>query len=55
MDRTTSAKSTVTCLYSAGSALGVSGEPQASQKRAPGRGWEPHTWHTDAAAITPRP
>src|SRR3569833_1423247 len=43
LERTTSAKRTVACLYSAGVSLSVSGEPQESQNRAPSRGWAPHT------------
>ena len=38
IDRTTSANSTVTCLYSAASGVAASCDPHASQNRAPSRG-----------------
>src|SRR3954465_14730818 len=42
---TTSANSTVTCLYSAWVSMAATGEPQASQNRAPPRGWAPQVPH----------
>ena len=49
---TTSANSTVTCLYSAASADAMSGDPHASQNRAPSCGTAPHDWHAAGAAVT---
>jgi hypothetical protein len=51
IERTTSAKSTVTCLYSAGGWVDSIGAPQASQNRAPARGSHPHVRHVTAAVI----
>src|SRR6476469_424325 len=51
IERTTSAKSTVTCLYSASLPSINSGEPHASQKRASARGSAPHV-PQDAATVT---
>ena len=48
---TTSANSTVTCLYSAAVAVATVGLPQTSQNRAPSRGSLPHAWHAVAAVI----
>src|SRR5262245_48035 len=53
IDPTTSANSTVTCLYSAVTALAVIGEPHASQKRASWRASRPHAGQAVAAlAVT---
>jgi hypothetical protein len=48
---TTSANSTVTCLYSAWVSCAVTGAPQPSQNRAPARNSVPHVWHAVAAVI----
>ena len=52
VDRTTSANSTVTCLYSAASTAATSCDPHVSQNRAPSRGTAPHDRHTADAAVT---
>ena len=52
IERTTSANSTVTCLYSAASTDATSVAPHASQNRAPSRGAAPHDRHTAGAAVT---
>src|SRR6476660_7324670 len=43
---TTSANSTVTCLYSAAASDGPIGDPQPWQKRAFSSGWVPQVEHT---------
>src|SRR6201996_7331497 len=50
---TTSANSTVTCLYSAWMSCPMTGAPQPSQNRAPSRGSVPHVRHAVAAVIRP--
>lgn len=50
MERTTSANSTVTCLYSAGVGS-ATGAPQMSQNRAPGRGSPPHARQASCVVI----
>src|SRR5882757_4627029 len=52
IERTTSANSTVTCLYSAAATEATSAAPQPSQNRAPSRGAAPHDRHTAGAAVT---
>jgi hypothetical protein len=52
---TTSAKRTVTCLYSAWVSCSVTGAPQPSQNRAPSRGSVPHVRQAVAAVIAPFP
>jgi hypothetical protein len=52
IERTTSANSTVTCLYSAASTEGSSGDPHASQNRAPSCGTAPHDRQTSLAGVT---
>src|SRR5215208_647410 len=51
IERTTSANSTVTCLYSAAS-TDTSCDPHASQNRAPSWGVAPHDRHIAGAAVT---
>src|SRR3954451_9079978 len=51
IERTTSANSTVTCLYSAAS-TDTSCDPHASQNRAPSWGVAPHDRHPAGAALT---
>ena len=51
---TTSANSTVTCLYSADVAAGVIGEPHLLQNRESGGSSVPHDPHTKAAAVMSR-
>jgi TrwC relaxase len=51
MDCTTSANSTVTCLYSAWVSCSVTGAPQPSQNRAPSRSSMPQVRHAVAAVI----
>src|SRR3954447_4167816 len=51
IERTTSANSTVTCLYSAAS-TDTSCDPHASQNLAPSWGVAPHDRHTAGAAVT---
>jgi hypothetical protein len=48
---TTSANSTVTCLYSAGLVSGLIGEPQEWQNRASSSGSVPHVPHVVAVVI----
>src|SRR5271156_3521041 len=50
---TTSAKRTVTCLYSAWVSASLSGEPQLWQKRAFSRGSVPHVRHAATVVIRP--
>ena len=50
---TTSANSTVTCLYSAWVSGSDIGEPQLPQNRAPSRGSVPHVRHAAMAVIRP--
>src|SRR6476659_4812017 len=51
---TTSANSTVTCLYSAAVAAGVIGAPHLLQHRESGGSSVPHDPHTTAAAVMSR-
>src|SRR5215208_8395325 len=51
IERTTSANSTVTCLYSAAS-TDTSCDPHASQNRAPSWGVAPHDRHIAGAVVT---
>jgi len=53
IERTTSANSTVTCLYSAWVAGSERGEPQPRQNRAFSSGSVPHVRHAGAAVIRP--
>ncbi len=48
---TTSAKRTVTCLYSAGVGVAAVGEPHSSQNFAVGRNSAPHLAQVTAAVI----
>ena len=50
IERTTSANSTVTCLYSAASTDATSCDPHVSQNRAPSCGAAPHDRHTAVAS-----
>ena len=50
---TTSAKRTVTCLYSARVSPSLTGEPQPWQNRAFSRGSVPHVRHAAMAVIRP--
>ena len=50
MECTTSANSTVTCLYSADRVAYVSGEPHSLQNLAVVLSWVPHDPHDNAAA-----
>jgi hypothetical protein len=52
---TTSANSTVTCLYSADVAAGVIGEPHLLQNRESGGSCVPHDPHTNPVAVMPSP
>ena len=53
---TTSANSTVTCLYSAAVAAGLTGAPHLLQNRESGGSSVPHDPHNSPAAVTaPRP
>src|SRR5829696_7534309 len=52
IDRTTSANSTVTCLYAAAVTEAISCDPHSSQNRAPSRGTAPHDRQTSAAGET---
>ena len=53
---TTSANSTVTCLYSAAVAAGLTGAPHLLQNRESGGSSVPHDPHDSPAAVTaPRP
>ena len=49
---TTSANSTVTCLYSADVAAAVIGDPHSSQNFAVARNSAPHVGHGNPAAVT---
>ena len=56
IERTTSANSTVTCLYSAAVAAGLTGAPHLLQNRESGGSSVPHDPHNCPAAVTaPRP
>ena len=55
IERTTSANSTVTCLYSACVSGSTTGEPQPWQNRAFARGSAPHVRQTVAAVIATSP
>jgi hypothetical protein len=54
IERTTSANSTVTCLYSADVAAGLIAAPQLLQNRESGGSSVPHDPHTKAAAVMSR-
>ena len=55
IERTTSANSTVTCLYSAEVAAGVIGEPHLLQNRESGGSSVPHDPHRNPVAVMPSP
>src|SRR5271157_2773661 len=55
IERTTSANSTVTCLYSAWASPSSTGEPQLWQNRAFSRGSMPHVRHAAMAVTRPPP
>ena len=52
IERTTSANSTVTCLYFAVSTDATNCDPHVSQNRAPSCGTAPHDRHTFVAGVT---
>jgi hypothetical protein len=54
IERTTSANSTVTCLYSAGVVAIATGAPHSLQNFEFGGGSVPHDPHTKAAAVMSR-
>ncbi len=51
IERTTSANSTVTCLYSAWVSGSATGEPQPWQNLSPARSSAPHDLHTVPVAV----
>src|SRR5271163_1534229 len=55
IEPTTSANSTVTCLYSAGVPDGVVGDPHSSQNFAVGRSSAPHLMQANAAVMPAPP
>ena len=55
IERTTSANSTVTCLYSAGVGDTAVGDPHSSQNFALGRNSVPHVAHATATVMPPPP
>ena len=54
IERTTSANSTVTCLYSAGAVVVATGAPHSLQNFEFGGSSVPHDPHTTAAAVMSR-